>query len=1053
MKSFTFLIALVVVLFFSINIEAQPLPEITLPKGHKEISIKSASSSEYRNEGSSTKYAPESSFDNNLNTEYHSIKGNTSFPVTLRYKFENPSRFNKLDYYPRTDDTDIDGHWKELIIKIHFNDNSSFEVFNNVGNGFDQFNRAYSPEENYFYTIHLDSTYHDVSEVEFLFYSGQEDMITVAEIDFWEPNESDFDPASLFSDEMLTVLRDDITLTSINSISDNNYFKNYAKQIYDGSYNKNFRVQEYKAYPNPRDIANRLKIFAPSRASNVTGIYLEKGDEILVISNQNLELLQVDYWPRDEDDPTVFDPKVNPLEDQQTYYQLNKGINTIKAERTGLLYVQYWSDEYASIEPAQVHFMYGRINGYFDGRTNSRQDWQDLINIAKYPYYDVIGNYVQITFPLIGFKELTDNGKDLIDFYDELNYLARKIHGHIDIVGSEIPNHSHVAGVYKKYKYASPYAVFYNISDESGGWQNAPTLKKNFNYELLKEDFFGTVHEWGHTLQIRQDLNWGNLTETTCNISAYYAWVELLGHERSRELDPTSDFNSRYELAWDTFIVENNSFADGLSGKMAMFWQLYLYSTKVLGITNFYPKVHDLARKNDPRLKEEDAMLNFTYLVAQSSLKDFTNFFDKWNFYKEGTFVAGDYYGNDTFEMTPEIITYYKDKVKALNYERITDAVEYITDNNYELFSNKINIKAGLNEIIDNELKLIDWNGVVVYENYLGGRLTNIYLKPESIPLAGSQIEQNIYAVQYNSARKLVYSSNNNIPRMISLISPIDSEIDVSISDTLKWVSDSLSNQYQVQLFDIDGDTLVNKIINDNFFSLKNFVNQSKVYTWQVKGIGDRDLDAWSETWSFTTYSSSIKLEPTNLLEPVNDQTNVNTLASFAWEEVDEASGYTLQIATDNNFSAIVRELTTQTNSLSLSEALDENTDYFWRVKALNENPARNSDWTNTFKFVTTSSVSNESLSGIPMNYGLNQNYPNPFNPSTQIQYALPEATQVTLEVFNSVGQKVMELMNGQKSAGYHTATFDASRLSSGVYLYKLTTPSFTQTKKMLVIK
>jgi len=89
----------------------------------------------------------------------------------------------------------------------------------------------------------------------------------------------------------------------------------------------------------------------------------------------------------------------------------------------------------------------------------------------------------------------------------------------------------------------------------------------------------------------------------------------------------------------------------------------------------------------------------------------------------------------------------------------------------------------------------------------------------------------------------------------------------------------------------------------------------------------------------------------------------------------------------------------------------------------------------------------------LPQEYILSQNYPNPFNPSTQIQYALPEATQVTLEVFNSVGQKVMELVNRQQSASYHTATFDASGLSSGVYLYKLTTPSFTETKKMLLIK
>ena len=97
--------------------------------------------------------------------------------------------------------------------------------------------------------------------------------------------------------------------------------------------------------------------------------------------------------------------------------------------------------------------------------------------------------------------------------------------------------------------------------------------------------------------------------------------------------------------------------------------------------------------------------------------------------------------------------------------------------------------------------------------------------------------------------------------------------------------------------------------------------------------------------------------------------------------------------------------------------------------------------------------VTNNEYQQLEYNFKLNQNYPNPFNPSTQIQYALPEATQVTLEVFNSVGQKVMELVNGQQSAGYHTATFNASGLSNGVYFYKLSTSSFINTKKMLLIK
>lgn len=99
--------------------------------------------------------------------------------------------------------------------------------------------------------------------------------------------------------------------------------------------------------------------------------------------------------------------------------------------------------------------------------------------------------------------------------------------------------------------------------------------------------------------------------------------------------------------------------------------------------------------------------------------------------------------------------------------------------------------------------------------------------------------------------------------------------------------------------------------------------------------------------------------------------------------------------------------------------------------------------------------TSNESERLTPEGFSLNQNYPNPFNPSTSISFTLGNTTNVTLEVFNMLGQKVATLANNKTmTSGAHNVTFDASSLSSGVYIYRInTSASFSQTRKMLLIK
>jgi hypothetical protein len=89
----------------------------------------------------------------------------------------------------------------------------------------------------------------------------------------------------------------------------------------------------------------------------------------------------------------------------------------------------------------------------------------------------------------------------------------------------------------------------------------------------------------------------------------------------------------------------------------------------------------------------------------------------------------------------------------------------------------------------------------------------------------------------------------------------------------------------------------------------------------------------------------------------------------------------------------------------------------------------------------------------LPGHYSLAQNFPNPFNPSTTIGYALPRRSHVTLTVFNSLGQQVATLVNGELDAGCHEVKFDASKLSSGVYLYQLRAGAYMETRKLIHVK
>jgi len=89
----------------------------------------------------------------------------------------------------------------------------------------------------------------------------------------------------------------------------------------------------------------------------------------------------------------------------------------------------------------------------------------------------------------------------------------------------------------------------------------------------------------------------------------------------------------------------------------------------------------------------------------------------------------------------------------------------------------------------------------------------------------------------------------------------------------------------------------------------------------------------------------------------------------------------------------------------------------------------------------------------VPAEFSLGQNYPNPFNPETTIGYSLPERSNVTIEIFNIKGQKMLKIIKAQESAGNHEITIKADSWASGTYFYRVSTENFSSTKKMLLLK
>lgn len=193
---------------------------------------------------------------------------------------------------------------------------------------------------------------------------------------------------------------------------------------------------------------------------------------------------------------------------------------------------------------------------------------------------------------------------------------------------------------------------------------------------------------------------------------------------------------------------------------------------------------------------------------------------------------------------------------------------------------------------------------------------------------------------------------------------------------------------------------------------------------------------------------------------PINGQNDVTLPVTFTWQPLTLYTRFDLEIYYGNQLADGLNNI--QGSDLQYDGTLKEGREYKWRMRS--KNPGykleNTSEWTPMENFTITSEGNNLSASNKGnTNNELMQNFPNPFNPSTKISYGIKSESKVKLIIYDLIGREVKILVNEFKQPGNYSESFNASNLSSGVYIYKLevnsskSSDSFISVKKMILLK
>lgn len=585
---------------------------------------------------------------------YHSKWGQSAdFPVILEYYFEGNTDIDYFIYHTNSGN----GTFGKFNVYTQTKENTEY-----VHQGSYDFNMRNSP------SIASLKTPVKATKVKFEVHSGKNGYVSCDEMQFFKKNKKNTLEEQLltvFTDITCSEIKPDVTQEQIEALPE--FFIQTASALKDDSYNKwekEFRIREYCPYSSADEWADKLMTRKYGDLDNPTGIYVNEGDEVVVlVGNTHGQSISIQNIG-EETSKGYAQTSVN-----GDIYPLKEGVNKLTAKQTGMLFVMYNTNiQNPDAQPIKIHIPLGggKVCGFFSLKEHqTNEKYKELIDKADYKYFCVIGNAIILYFHHKQLKAAVPYDiLSSIELWDNMIQWQQELMGIEDVHPKQMNNHIFAISPEGGYMWASEGRIgfVYTVLGD--------ILRKS--YLMASRNSWGPAHEIGHVHQ--GAINWASTTESSNNLFSNYT-IYKFGQNCSRGTElAVPEYAANVKKATLVFrrCVENKAWCDfgtdyqGEDPEMhaRMNWQLWNYYHRCGYNPQFFPTLFKLMRENrvstqDPR---ENQMM-YARMACRAANENLTDFFERWGFFVPISMKVNQY-GTYNYIVTDAMIKETKEFMK-----------------------------------------------------------------------------------------------------------------------------------------------------------------------------------------------------------------------------------------------------------------------------------------------------------------------------------------------------------------------------------------------------